>query len=195
MTRERTARVRTNVWVPAILTGRSFSFRGDRLFLWPGTFGGACEGMSAAGAEDIVAMIDLGVRFVEGVGDRVLEAQLAAVARGDVPRVAATVRAGGFNERMVEPGLDSIKCLGVVCGSGADERGGAFGVAMHRGDGGQAAEAFEYQGSDDHFSAEPEFGAERVRSGLGLTRQQRGQTEVAAVDHLFEAIGERAEDR
>ena len=54
------------------------------------------------------APADLRAWFLEGVGDRVLEAQRAAFARGGVPCVGPAPCAGGLEERLIEPGLDRI---------------------------------------------------------------------------------------
>ena len=127
---------------------------------------------------ETIAVLDLRSGFLETVGNRVPEAQRAAFAHGGVPRVGPAPRAGWLEERLVEPRLDRI--LGRVvamCVSGADEYRGALGVAAHHGHGGQAAEPFERHRPDDHFAAEREFLAERVRSGVGLTGQERGQTD------------------
>jgi hypothetical protein len=51
---------------------------------------------------------DLRARFLEGVGDRVLEVQQAAFAGGGIPCVGPAPCAGGLEERFIEPGLDRI---------------------------------------------------------------------------------------
>jgi hypothetical protein len=103
---------------------------------------------------------------------------------------------GGLEERLIEPGLDWILCLVVaVCVSGAHECCGALGVAVHHGDGGQATEAFKRHRLDDHVATEREFLAERLRSGVGLTGQQRSQAKIAAVDHPYGPTVQRARDR
>ena len=56
-------------------------------------------------------------------------------------------------------------------------------------------EAFKRHGPDDNFAAEREFLVERVRSGVGLAGQQRGQAEIAAVDHPYVSTVQRACDR
>ena len=86
-------------------------------------------------------------RAVEGVGDRVLEAQRAAFARGGVPRVGAVACAGGLEERRVEPGVDGVVGLAVaVCGCGADEARGAVVVAVDCGDRGKAGRPSDAKG-------------------------------------------------
>src|SRR3954466_12304101 len=77
----------------------------------------------------------------------------------------------------------------------ADKSCGTMVVAVHHGDGRQAAEAFEYHGPHDHLAAEAEFLAEGVRSGVDLTAQQRCQPSVTAVDHPFELTVQRAQER
>ncbi len=52
--------------------------------------------------------LELPGRFFEGVGDRGLEAQRAAFARGGIPCVGPVPCAGGLEERRIEPGLDRI---------------------------------------------------------------------------------------
>ena len=111
-------------------------------------------------------------RFFEGVGDRVLETQCAAFARGGNPRVGPAPCAGGFEERRFEPNVVA------VCVSGADECRGAPVVAVHHGDGGQATEAFKRLGPNDRFAAEREFLAERVRSGIDEDARVEYWTEV-----------------
>ena len=128
---------------------------------------------------------DLRSRFLEGVGDRVLEAQRAAFARGGVPCVGPAARAGGLEERRVEPGLDRI--LG-LCRSGARRRRRRASRRARRRRRTTATAARPRRpsnatGRTTMLAAERELLAERVRGGVGLTGQQRGQAEVAAVDH------------
>src|SRR6266540_509312 len=97
--------------------------------------------------------LELHGRLFEGVGDRVLEAQRVAFARGGIPCVGPAPCAGGLEECPLEPGLDRILGFVVaVCVGGADECRGALVVAVHDGDGSQATEAFIRLGPDDRFA-------------------------------------------
>lgn len=91
----------------------------------------------------------------------------------------------GLKERLIEPGIERILDLVVaVCVSGADEYCGVLVVAVDDGERGESATSFEHNGPYDHLAAQPEFLAERVRSGIEITGQQRRKTQVAAIHHL-----------
>ena len=101
--------------------GRPYRSSGTRLALWlvagrKHSCVAACrpQERSAQSHADVArgCVRGLGSRFLEGVGDRVLEAQRAAFARGGIPCVGPAPCAGGLEERRVEPGLDRILGLG-----------------------------------------------------------------------------------
>src|SRR3954449_12818958 len=105
---------------------------------------GPCRGRAASGAADfhtsstLAVVVALGVglpgRFLEGIGDGVLEAQSAALARGGIPCVAPVACAGGLEECRFESRLDRILgCVIAVCVSGADECRGALAVPVQHG--------------------------------------------------------------
>src|SRR4051794_11235216 len=102
---------------------------------------GPCRGRAASGAADfhtsstLAVVVALGVglpgRFLEGIGDGVLEAQSAALARGGIPCVAAIACAGGLEECRFEPRANRI--LGSVIAvrvSGAGECRCALSIAV-----------------------------------------------------------------
>ena len=67
-----------------------------------------------------------------GVGDRVVEAQSGAVARGGIPSGRPDATAGGPKERGGESGVDGILALAVaVCGYGSSESCGAIVLGPH----------------------------------------------------------------
>ena len=101
--------------------GRPYRSSGTRLALWlvagrKHSCVAACrpQERSAQSHADVArgCVRGLGSRFLEGVGDRVLEAQRAAFARGGIPCVGSAPCAGGLEERLVEPGLDRVLWLG-----------------------------------------------------------------------------------
>src|ERR1700759_3615012 len=108
---------------------------------------GLGDSLTAMNVPDVgekIAVLDLRSGFVESVGNRVPEAQRAAVAHRRGPRVCAAPRAGWLEEPIVKGGLDRIlRRVVAMCVSGADESRAALGVAADNGDGSQAAEPFE----------------------------------------------------
>jgi hypothetical protein len=96
---------------------------------------------------------------------------------------------GGVEERL-ESGLGRI--VGVVvamCVSGANECCGTVVVAVLHGDAGEATETFDRHRRTT-IRGKPEFFAEGVSSGIGLTGGQCCQPRVAAVDHPLEKRAE-----
>src|SRR4051794_2875887 len=78
---------------------------------------------------------DLRARVLEGIGDRVVEAQRCPFVGGVVPGIGPTGRAGRFEESRVEPVLDDCIWHAIVqCARGTGEPGRAVGVAACRRD-------------------------------------------------------------
>jgi hypothetical protein len=129
----------------------------------------------------------LAVRADPGVPS--LEAQAIASSnlkvlpsRTAVPGASPAPCAGGVEECLIEPFLDRILGLVVaVCVSAATS------VAARSSSPSTTATAARTRslehGPDDRFAGELEFLAERVRSGVGFTRQKRSQAKIAVVGH------------
>jgi hypothetical protein len=82
---------------------------------------------------------DLGARLLKGVGDRVFEAQRAAVALGGIPGVCAVARACRPEELRVEPGVDRVfGPIDAILRCGAEQARGSVVVAADYRDGGEA---------------------------------------------------------
>jgi two-component system sensor histidine kinase VanS len=149
-----------------------------------GAGAGCCCTSAASDSRPSFAVdADLRARLLERVGDRLLEAEHAPFAGSSIPCVGPATCGGWLEERLVEPGVERIVGFAVaVCLSSADEPSGPSGLAGDCGDRSQTTEAFKKQRPDDHFAAEREFLAERVRGGLGVTGQQRGQSKIPTIE-------------
>jgi hypothetical protein len=126
-----------------------------------------------------VVRFGLGARFLKGVGDRVLEAEFASFASGDIPRVCSVECARGLEEGRFEPGIDGVPGLAVeVCVCGANETGGTMEVAVNCGDRSEAAQALKDEGTHDQFAAERELLSEPVACHFGVAGHERGDPNV-----------------
>ena len=100
---------------------------------------GLSLGHRAAPLSRFVVRSDLRPRFLEGKGDRVLEAEYTALAGRGVPSIGSVAWAGRREEARVQPLLDGILWVTVAMGGrGANETRGAMVVAVDGGDRGEA---------------------------------------------------------
>ena len=101
--------------------------------------------------------------FVEGVGNRALEAQRGPFTGGGVPRVGSVARAGGSKNAASSLASTGVLGLAVAMRAAAPtEPRGAVEVVADCGDRGEAAQPFGREGQDDEFAAQSELLAERL---------------------------------
>jgi hypothetical protein len=84
----------------------------------------------------------------------------------------------------VEPLLDGGRGLAVaMCGRRAGQSRGALEVVADGRDRGEAEESLEADGRDHELAAEPQLGAERLTSSVGVPGDQLGEPGVAVQHH------------